>query len=146
MQTDQINLRKWSKQMPKLIVMFLCFFTFRAALAHEGHDHGPGSVQAPKGGVIRSLETVHLELLSKGKTVTIYAYDTSLKPADVSKFPVSATVTLPKKKAEPLKLLPGGDHWTGEFDAKGAHRYTLELSIEQGGHKDKVKYTVEPKK
>lgn len=116
------------------------------ALAHEGHDHGPSSAQAPKGGVIRSLETVHLELLTKGKSISLYAYDTDLKPADVTKFPVSATVTLPKKKPELLKLTPKGDHWAAEFDAKGAHRYALEISISQGGHDDKVKYTVEPKK
>lgn len=116
------------------------------AFAHEGHDHGPGQVQAPKGGVIRSLETVHLELLTKGKTVSIYVYDMDLKPEQVSKFPASATVALPKKKSEPLKLTEKGDHWEAEFDAKGAHRFTVELSIKQGGHDDKVKFTVEPKK
>ncbi len=128
--------------------MFFLLFTLLTTsptLAHEGHDHGPSTVQAPKGGVIRSLETVHLELLTKGKTLAIYAYDTNLKPAEASSFPLTATVTLPRKKAESLALTPKGDHWEAEFDAKGAHRYTLELSIRQGGHDDKVKYTVEPK-
>lgn len=129
--------------MLKVCMLALAFFT--DAHAHEGHDHGPGSVQAPKGGIIRSLETMNLELLAKGKTISIYVYDKKLKPEDVSKFPVSATVTLPKKKPEPLSLIPSGDHWKGEFDAKGAHRYSLMLNIKQGGHDDKVKFTVEPK-
>jgi hypothetical protein len=128
----------------KIFVLSLVLAT--GARAHEGHDHGPSAVQAPKGGVIRSLETVHLELITKGKVVQIYAYDPGLKPTEVSQFPVSATVTLPKKQPAPLKLVPSGDHWTAEFDAKGAHRYTLEVSIKQGGHDDKVKYTVEPRK
>jgi hypothetical protein len=117
-----------------------------SAVAHEGHDHGPAQVQAPKGGIIRSLETVHLELLNRGKTISVYIYDLNLKPEDVKKFPVSATVALPKKKAQPLPLVEKGDHWEAEFDAKGAHRYNFELSIKQGGHNDKLNFTVEPKK
>lgn len=117
-----------------------------SAFAHEGHDHGPSHVQAPKGGVVRSLEGVHLELLVKGKTLQLYAYDKDLKPADLDKYPVSATVALPRKKAEPLKLNVNGDHWVAEFDAKGAHRYTFEVTIRQSGHDDKVRFTVEPKK
>ncbi len=116
------------------------------ASAHEGHDHGPAQVQAPKGGIIRSLETVHLELLNRGKTISVYIYDLNLKPEDVKKFPVSATVTLPKKKPQSLALAEKGDHWEAEFDAKGAHRYNFELSIKQGGHNDKVNFTVEPKR
>jgi hypothetical protein len=120
-------------------------FTGLLALAHEG-EHGPSTVQAPKGGVMRSLETVHLELLSKGNTIQIYAYETDLKPSDVSKYPVSASVTFPKKKSEALVLQNKGDHWEADVDAKGAHRYTLLLDIKQDGHQDKVKFTVEPKK
>lgn len=130
----------------KVFVVCISLIAGTHAYAHEGHDHGPSQVQAPKGGVIRSLETVHLELLTKGKTVSIYAYNTDLKPEEVKKFPVSATVTLPKKKPQTLALAEKGDHWEAEFDARGAHRYTLELSIKQGGHNDKVKFTVEPRK
>jgi hypothetical protein len=129
----------------KIIISGLFLLIATNLSAHEG-EHGPSTVQAPKGGVIRSLETVHLELLSKGSTVQIYLYDVNLKPADVSKYPVSATVTLPKKKAEPITFQPKGDHWEAVVDAKGSHRYSLELNITQGGHNDKVKFTVEPKK
>lgn len=129
-----------------LKIFILSFTLVINAQAHEGHDHGPSTVQAPKGGIVRSLETVHLELLTKGKIITVYAYDLNLKPANVANFPITATVTLPKRKSEPLRLAPSGDHWRGEFDAKGAHRYTLELSIRQGGHDDQVKFTVEPRK
>ncbi|MDX9730990.1 MAG: hypothetical protein RBT63_04405, partial [Bdellovibrionales bacterium] len=35
------------------------------ALSHEGHDHdAPGLVQAPRGGDIRSLEELHVEVLT----------------------------------------------------------------------------------
>jgi len=130
--------------MLKKILLTIFITASQNVFAHEGHDHG--TVQAPKGGIIRSLETVHLELITKGNLVSIYAYDTKLKPEEVNKFPVSLTVTLPKKSPQTLEIKDKGDHWEAEFDAKGAHRYTLMLSIKQGGHDDKVKFTVEPKK
>lgn len=128
-------------------IIFSIFFLFtNSSFGHGDHDHGPKSIQAPKGGVVRSLETVNLELVNNGSEVKIYVYDTDLKATEVSKYPVSATVTLPKKKPETAKLSPQSDHWVLYFDAKNAHRYTLELSIKQGGHDDKVKWVIEPKK
>lgn len=137
----------------KKMKILLAALTFAAAqgYAHEGHDHGPSTLQAPKGGVLRSLEEVHLELKTDGKKLSLYAYELDEKSqklvaADVKKFPVKATATLPRKKPEAVDLSPKGDHWEASFDAKGAHRYTLEVAIKQAGHDDKVKYTVEPKK
>ena len=127
--------------------IFCLLFLFSInAFAHEGHDHGPGSVEAPKGGVVRSLETVNLELVAVGKTIKIYTYEKDLKPAMVAKFPASLAMALPKKKMESLAIADKGDHWEASFDAKGAHRITFELAIKQGGHDDKVKWVVEPKK
>ncbi|UOF01903.1 hypothetical protein [Bdellovibrio reynosensis] len=130
--------------MKKIILSLL--FVSATSVAHEGHDHGPGAIQAPKGGVVRSLETINLELLSGEKNVQIYVYGTDMTAAKVKDYPASLTVALPKKKAEHVKLTDAGDHWTAEIDPKNAHRYTLELSIKQGGHDDKVKWVVEPKK
>lgn len=132
--------------MRKIAIGLLIIFLSSLSHSHEGHDHGPGNVQAPKGGILRTLETVHLELLAKGKSIKIHVYDTNLAPAEASKYPVSATVELPRKKSEPLALTAKGDHWEAEFDPKGAHRFTVVLAIKQGGHDDKVKFTVEPKK
>lgn len=117
-----------------------------SASAHEGHDHGPGSVKPQKGGVVRSLEAVHLELLTDGKNIKIYVFDTGMKPSEAKQYPASLTATLPKKKPEALTLTPKGDHWEAAFDPKNAHRFDLELAIKQGGHDDKVKWTVEPKR
>jgi len=138
----------------KVIIGFILFSLTLTASAHEGHDHGPGNVPLQKGGTMRSLETVHLELVYKDKSVEIYPFETQvdhktpakLKPADLSRFPVSATVELPKAKAQNVELKPTGDHWSANLDPQGAHRFTFILAIKQGGHDDKVKWTVEPKK
>lgn len=129
----------------KTLIMVSALMLPAISPAHEG-EHGPSGAQAPKGGAMRSLETVHLELISKGDTVQIFAYDNELKPIDVSKYPVSATVTFPRKKPEVVALAAKGDHWEAEVDAKGAHRYTFTLDIKQGGNQDKLAFTVEPKK
>lgn len=128
------------------ILFALTLLISSLVFAHEGHDHGPSAVQAPKGGVIRSLETVHLELVAKGPEVKIYPYDLQLKPMEVSKFPASVALALPKKKTAEAKLVEKGDHWLLQSDVKGVHRYTLEMTIKQGGHDDKIKWVVEPKK
>ena len=125
-------------------ILIFALLVSQHTVAHD--DHGPSQAQAPKGGVLRSLETVHLELITKGKNIKIFAYTPDLKPDDAKKYPVSATVSLPKKPPQPLALVEKGDHWEAEFDAKGVHRYKIEIKITQGGHDDKVKFTVEPKK
>jgi hypothetical protein len=153
MKNTQIHSTK-EKIMRNLFSALVLLLFPLAGLAHEGHDHGPGNVPLQKGGIMRSLETVHLELVYKDKSVEIYPFETQvdpktpgkLKPAEVSRFPVSATVELPKAKAQKVELTPSGDHWTASLDPKGAHRFTLILAIKQGGHDDKVKWTVEPKK
>jgi hypothetical protein len=118
------------------------------ALAHEGHDE-PVSVQAPKGGVIKGIEDAYIEVVVKGKDVKIYFYDKDLKPQDVSTFKVSAVAELPRgKKAEPVTLKAQGTSFEASFDAKGAHRYSLVLTVVDAkhGHDDKLTFTVEPKR
>ncbi len=77
--------------MRKLILIFTLASSF--CWAHEGHDHGPGQVPLQKGGVMRSLETVHLELVFKDNAVKIYPFETAidqkssqLKSADPTDF------------------------------------------------------------
>ncbi|MGE3684058.1 MAG: hypothetical protein AB7G93_20245 [Bdellovibrionales bacterium] len=139
--------------MGKTVLSLFLVLSF-SARAHEGHDYGSGSVPLQKGGVMRSLETVHLELVYKDKSIWIYPFEVKsdpknpgkLKPAEPGKFPVSATVELPKAKPQLVELKPAGDHWIASLDPKGAHRFTVILKITQGGHDDQVKWTVEPKK
>lgn len=133
------------------IILVLFTLTFSTEiLAHEGHDHdGPAAVQAPKGGVIKSLEEVHVEVVAKGKDVKIYLYDETLKPADVANYKVTATAELPRnKKSEAISLKAQGKYFEATYDAKGAHRYTLVLTITDPKHKheDKLNFTIEPRR
>ncbi|WP_374029099.1 hypothetical protein [Bdellovibrio bacteriovorus] len=118
--------------------------------AHEGHDHdGPAMVQAPKGGVIKSLEEVHVEVVSKGKDIKVYLYNKDLKPADASQFKIKLKAELPRsKKTEELTYKTEAHHLEASFDAKGAHRYNLIVLITDAkqGHEDKLTFTVEPRK
>lgn len=132
--------------MYKLISFLVTMVMSLSLHAHEGHDHGPSMIAPPKGGVIRSLETIHLELLPQGKTVKIFVYDKKMEPVEAKKYPVSAMATRPRKQAEAVELKTKKSHWEFEYDAKGSHRYTLQLSIEQGGHKDKVQWNIEPRR
>lgn len=127
-----------------ILTILFSFGLVFAARAHEGHGD-IGSIQPPKGGVVKSLETVHLEMVNLGKEIRIYVYDKEVKPQPTKDYPLTAKVQLPRKKGtQDLKLDDKGTHWVTQFDPKGAHRFDLILNIEQGGHKDTVTFTVEP--
>ena len=119
-------------------------------MAHEGHDHdAPVSVQAPKGGIIRKLETHFVEVVAKDKDIKIYLYAADLKPVEPKGFKVFVKAQLPKKKTqESLSLKTENGLLQATFDAKGAHRYTLLVSVTEPNdpHSNTVKFNIEPKK
>lgn len=126
--------------------LLLCSFGF----AHEGHDHdAPSMVQAPRGGMIKSVEDAHLEVILKKNDLKIYIYDKDLKVKDPKTVDLKAQTKLPRaKSAEALALTAQEDHFAASFDAKGAHRYSLVLTYKHPGdaHADKLTFNLEPKK
>ena len=131
-------------------IIFLMPLTGEKAAAHEGHDHdAPQMIAAPKGGIIKSLEQTHVEVVSKGTAIRVYLYGKGMKPADATKYKVTARADLPRKKgSHDIKLAANGNAFEGAFDAGGAHRYTLALTIvdPKTGHNDKLTFTIEPRK
>jgi hypothetical protein len=127
-------------------MMVLACVVSAAAFAHEGDHDAPGSVQAPRGGLIRSTEDSHYEVLVKGKEIEIFAYDLALKPLALDQVTLAGTVTLPRKKPQPITITKDKDRFRAQFDAKGAHRYELRLAIQQGSTSHSARYTIEPKK
>ncbi len=129
----------------QILTILVSVLVSTLALAHGVHD--AGEVKPQKGGVLRSLETVNVELLQIGKEIRIYLYDKKLKPLDPKKYKASAKAILPRKKGEAeLKLRTGKNYWITKFDAKGVHRYSLVFFIQQGGHNDKLTFVIEPKR
>lgn len=60
-------------------------------IAHEDHDHNAVSaLKAPKGGLMKSREESHIEVVAKGQNLKIYFYDKDLKPQNVEAFKVTA--------------------------------------------------------
>lgn len=138
------------KHLFKIILAFATTFTGLNLMAHEGHDHdAPVSVQAPKGGIIRKLETHFVEVVAKGKDIKIYLYSQDLKTVEPKGFKVFVKAQLPKKKnQESLSLKTENGVMFASFDAKGAHRYTLLLTISEPNdtHQNTLKFNIEPKK
>lgn len=136
--------------MKKILVVIAVWGFASFGSTHEGHDHdAPAKVKAPKGGVIKSLEEVHVELVSKGKDIKVYLYDKEMKAKNLTGFKVSAQAEMPRtKKTEAVSLTAKDNFYEGTFDAKGVHRYTLIVAVTDPkvGHEDKLKFTVEPRK
>ena len=134
----------------QIILTLAVILTGLTAAAHEGHDHDATvSVQAPKGGIIRKLETHFIEVVAKNNDIKIYLYTADLKPVEPKGFKVFAKAQLPKKKTqESLSLKTESGTMQTTFDAKGAHRYTLLVSVTEPNdpHSNTVKFNIEPKK
>lgn len=132
-----------------LTALALTFFA-SAALSHEGHNHdAPKGVTPQKGGIIKSLEQSYVEVVSRGQNVKIYFYDKELKQQDASTYTVTAKAKKPRvKQAETVNLKSGKEFLEATYDAKGVHRYTLELDIKdpKEAHSDKIDFVVEPRK
>lgn len=128
-----------------LVSMFV-FVLSGAVTAHEGHDHSPGLVQAPHGGMIQKVANqYYVEVQGKGDSVKVYPLTLEMKPIPLSEISVTATSQAPKKRNESMKLSPtGGDAFEGTVKTKGLHRYKLELAISHKGKKELLTFQIEP--
>lgn len=137
---------KWMQMILSLMVGMV---VPSSAFAHEGHSHdAPARRQAPKGGIIKSLEQVWVEVVPKGAQLKIYLYDKEMKPRATEGFKIQAQAELPRKKGKhDLQLSDTGLGYDTEFEAKGSHRYTLILKIRdpKEKHEDTLNFTIEPK-
>lgn len=131
--------------MKKIILTLIMMCMPLMSFAHEGHDKTPGAVTAPHGGVMKDLKHIYLELLVDTTGIKLYPYDHDLKPVALSDIKIEALATFPKKsKAEKIVFTTEADAFSAKVDAKGAHRYTLEVTVTHQEKKDKTKFNVEP--
>ncbi len=112
--------------------------------AHEGHDKMPGAVQAPHGGTVKGTSQLYIELVNEASGIKLYPLTHEMAPVAPKEVTIVATVQAPKKKKEAVKFTVADDHYEAKVDAKGAYRYTLELTTTYKGKKEKVVFQVEP--
>ncbi|MFN7906401.1 MAG: hypothetical protein ACK5P5_14565 [Pseudobdellovibrionaceae bacterium] len=116
----------------------------------HGHNHdAPGLVQAPKGGLIKTLDSIHVEVVNKGQNVQIHFYDHDMKQVDAATITTTGEVELPRtKKKEKIALVKKDQSLEYTYDAKKSHRYTLHLMVKDPTQKspNALTFTVEPKK
>lgn len=113
--------------------------------SHEGHDKTPGAMSAPHGGQLKESNQVHLELVSDSQGFKIYPLDHDMKSLPLKDIALEATIKFPKKtKADPIKLQTAESYFSAQVDAKGAHRYTIEVKATYNKKTEKLSFIVEP--
>lgn len=131
--------------MKLLKLMFSLLLTFNFALAHEGHNKTPGALSAPHGGLIKGTDSFYLEVVTSQNEVKVFPLGHDMKPVSVASLKLDGKMTIPRKnKSEAVKFSPKADYFSASIDAKGAHRYDLELSISKNGKVEKQIFTIEP--
>ena len=129
----------------KLVFLFALL---NMSLAHEGHNKAPGTEMAPHGGVMQGTSQYYFELVSElvseVSVIKLYPLNHDLKAIPIAQLAVSATSQVPKKAKESVKLIGVEDHFEGNVNAKGAHRYLIELVVKYQEKKQTLTFQVEP--
>ena len=132
--------------MKKLLILSLMFVALsQVSRAHEGHDKTPGAVSAPHGGVVKGTSQLYLELVVEAGGVKIFPLSHELVALPLKDLSLKGTVKFPKSKTgQLLKFESGADSFSSSIEAKGAYRYTLDLSITYKGKTELLSFQVEP--
>lgn len=131
--------------MGKLLTLIATLFVLTSVVAHEGHNKTPGALSAPHGGLVQGTEHLYIELVVSGDAIQLYFYDHDMKAVSAQAVKVEGKTILPKKSGSlPVSFSVEKDSFSAKINAKGAHRYTLELAVSHAGKNEKVQFTVEP--
>lgn len=131
--------------MKSLITLLTTLFVGLAVYAHEGHLKAPGTLAAPHGGQVKGTSQLYIELVSDSAGFKIYVLDHDFKSIPAKDVKIEGTAQVPKqKKSEKLTLNPSESFLEAKFDAKGSHRYTVDLKISHKGKTESLSFNVEP--
>lgn len=131
--------------MKSIIMTFITLIIGLTCLAHEGHDKAPGAITAPHGGQLKGTSQLYVELVSDSAGFKIYTVDHDLKTIPIKDVKIEGTAKLPKqKKSEKLALNVSESFLESKIDAKGSHRYIVDLKITYKGKTETVSFNVEP--
>ncbi len=131
--------------MKLLITLMTALLIGQLAMSHEDHNHTPGAVTAPHGGKLKETSELYLELVADSERFKNYAMDHDMKSVALKDLKLEGTFKLPKKtKSETLVFQTAQDHFVAKVDAKGAHRYSVDLKVTLNNKTEKLKFNVEP--
>ncbi len=131
--------------MKSLITTIATLVIGLSTFAHEGHDKTPGALTAPHGGQLKGTSQLYVELVSDSSGFKIYTVDHELKTIPVKEVKIEGTAKLPKQKqSEKLALSTSESFLETKVDAKGSHRYTVDLKVTYKGKTESISFNVEP--
>ncbi len=131
--------------MKLLIAALTAFALSLTAYSHEGHDKTPGMLTAPHGGQLKGTSQLYVELVSDSGGFKLYTVDHDLKALPIQEVKIEGTAKLPKQKqSQKLVLTLSESFMEAKVDAKGSHRYIVELKVTYKGKTESVSFNVEP--
>lgn len=131
--------------MKSLITTLATLFIAMSAFAHEGHDKTPGALTAPHGGQLKGTSQLYVELVSDTTGFKLYTVDHDLKTIPIKNVKFEGSTKLPKQKqSEKLVLNSSESFLEAKVDAKGSHRYTVDLKVTYKGKTEGLSFNVEP--
>lgn len=131
--------------MKSLITIIAILVTGLSVLAHEGHDKTPGAITAPHGGQLKGTSQYYVELISDSSGFKLYTMDHDLKAIPIKDVKIEGSMRLPKKnQSQKLSLNTSESFLETKVDAKGSHRYIVDLKVTYKGKTESLSFNVEP--
>jgi len=131
--------------MKSVITALAILLTGLSSFAHEGHDKTPGALTAPHGGQLKGTSQLYVELVSDASGFKLYTVDHDLKTIAVKDVKIEGSVKLPKQKqSDKLALNASESFLESKVNAKGSHRYTVDLKVTYKEKTEGVSFNVEP--
>lgn len=131
--------------MKSFITAILTLIAGLSAFAHEGHDKTPGALSAPHGGQLKGTSQLYIELVSEPTGFKLYTLDHDLKIIPIKEVKIEGTAKRPKQKQSEKLILNNLENFLeAKVDAKGSHRYTIDLKLTYKGKTESISFNVEP--
>ncbi len=131
--------------MKSLITTIATLIIGLSTFAHDGHNKNPGTLAAPHGGKLKGTSLLYVELVSDSTGFKLYTVDHDLKTIPIKDVKIEGTAKLPKQKqSEKLILNTTESFLEAKVDAKGSHRYTVNLKVTYKGKTENISFNVEP--
>lgn len=131
--------------MKSLITALAILLTGLSLFAHEDHDKTPGTLTAPHGGQLKGTSQLYVELVSDASGFKLYTADHELKTIPIKEVKIDGSVKLPKQKqSNKLTVKVSESFFESKVNAKGFHRYTVDLNVTYKGKTESVSFNIEP--
>lgn len=126
----------------KLLTLALGILTAPSLFAHEGHEHAPGAINAPHGGVVKMGKEIALEFVQADGKLKIYPLTHELKAIPLTDIKLQGKAQPAKKSKVDMSFTAEGEFYTASYKGQ-SYKTDLDITANYKGKTDSIRQTIE---